>query len=85
MRRLALFLESSIERGTGWVVFEPNDEPLWARIRATVSAFLHDLFRQRAFEGSSPRDAYFVKWDRTTTTEGDIAAGWGTSRSVSRC
>ena len=51
-----------------WVVFEPNDEPLWAQIRLNVGAFMHDLFRQGAFQGTTPREAYFVKCDKETTT-----------------
>lgn len=75
VRRLALFIEESLYRGTQWVVFEPNDEPLWAQIRLNVSAFMHDLFRQGAFQGTSPREAYFVKCDRETTTQNDINKG----------
>ncbi|MCL6693390.1 phage tail sheath subtilisin-like domain-containing protein [Pseudomonas sp. R3.Fl] len=75
VRRLALFLEESLFRGTQWVVFEPNDEPLWAQIRLNVGAFMQDLFRQGAFQGSSPREAYFVKCDRETTTQSDINRG----------
>jgi phage tail sheath protein FI len=75
VRRLALFLEESLYRGTQWVVFEPNDEPLWAQIRLTVSGFLHGLFRQGAFAGITPRQAYFVKCDKDTTTQNDINLG----------
>lgn len=75
VRRLALFLEESLYRGTQWVVFEPNDEPLWAQIRLNINAFMQTLFRQGAFQGSTPREAYFVKCDRTTTTQADINAG----------
>jgi uncharacterized protein len=75
VRRTALFLEESLYRGTQWVVFEPNDEPLWAQIRLNVSAFLQNLFRQGAFQGKSPREAYFVKCDRETTTQTDINLG----------
>jgi phage tail sheath protein FI len=75
VRRLALFLEESLFRGTQWVVFEPNDEPLWAQIRANVGAFLHDLFRQGAFEGSTPQQAYYVRCDDTTTTASDRDRG----------
>jgi phage tail sheath protein FI len=75
VRRLALFLEESLYRGTQWVVFEPNDEPLWAQIRLNVGAFMHNLFRQGAFQGTSPRDAYFVKCDGETTTQNDINQG----------
>jgi hypothetical protein len=75
VRRLTLFIEESLYRGTQWVVFEPNDEPLWAQIRLNVGAFMQNLFRQGAFQGTSPRDAYFVKCDRETTTQNDINLG----------
>jgi hypothetical protein len=75
VRRLALFIEESLFRGTQWVVFEPNDEPLWAQIRLNVGAFMRNLFRQGAFQGSSPREAYFVKVDSETTTQNDINLG----------
>ena len=75
VRRLSLFLEESLYRGTQWVVFEPNDEPLWAQIRLNVGAFMHTLFRQGAFQGASPRDAYLVQCDSTTTTQDDINLG----------
>jgi phage tail sheath protein FI len=75
VRRTALFLEESVDRGTQWVVFEPNGEPLWAQIRLSVSAFLQGLFRQGAFQGASPAEAYFVKCDAQTTTQADIDLG----------
>jgi phage tail sheath protein FI len=75
VRRTALFIEESLYRGTQWVVFEPNDEPLWAQIRLNVGAFMHNLFRQGAFQGSAPKDAYFVKCDGETTTQNDIDLG----------
>ena len=75
MRRLALYIEESLCRGTRWVVFEPNDEPLWAQIRLAVCAFMQRLFRQGAFQGASLRDAYFVKCDGETTTKDDINRG----------
>ncbi|WP_017296912.1 phage tail sheath family protein [Nodosilinea nodulosa] len=75
VRRLALFLEESLYRGTQWVVFEPNDEPLWAQIRLNIGAFMNNLFRQGAFQGRTPREAYFVKCDRETTTQNDIDRG----------
>ena len=75
VRRLALFLEESLYRGTQWVVFEPNDEPLWAQVRLNVGAFMQGLFRQGAFQGAAPRDAYFVKCDNQTTTQNDINLG----------
>jgi len=75
VRRLALFIEESLYREIQWAVFEPNAEPLWAQIRLNVGAFLQQLFCQRAFQGSTPRDAYFVKCDAATTTQNDIDAG----------
>jgi hypothetical protein len=75
VRRFALFLEESLYRGTQWVVFEPNDEPLWAQIRLNIGAFLQNLFRQGAFQGQTPREAYFVKCDKETTTQTDINLG----------
>ena len=75
VRRLALYLEESLYRGTHWVVFEPNDEPLWAQIRLNVGAFMHNLFRQGAFQGTTPRDAYFVKCDKESTTQNDVNLG----------
>ena len=75
VRRLALYIEESLYRGTQWVVFEPNDEPLWAQIRLNVGAFMHNLFRQGAFQGGAPKDAYFVKCNKETTTQNDINQG----------
>jgi uncharacterized protein len=75
VRRLALFIEESLFRGTQWVVFEPNDEPLWAQIRLNVGAFMQTLFQQGAFQGSSPKDAFFVKCSSETTTQTDIDNG----------
>jgi phage tail sheath protein FI len=75
VRRLALFLEESLYRGTQWVVFEPNDEPLWAQIRLNLGAFMHGLFRQGAFQGTTPQEAYFVKCDKETTTQADRNLG----------
>jgi hypothetical protein len=75
IRRLALFLEESLFRGTKWVVFEPNDEPLWAKIRLNLNAFMMGLFRQGAFQGSTPDKAFFVKCDSETTTQADRNLG----------
>ncbi len=75
VRRLALMMEESLYRGLKWAVFEPNDEPLWAQLRLNVGAFMHNLFRQGAFQGSKPGDAYFVKCDSETTTQNDINLG----------
>lgn len=75
VRRTALFIEESLYRGTQWVVFEPNDAALWAAIRLNVGAFMSTLFRQGAFAGTTPRDAFFVKCDAETTTPADVDAG----------
>jgi hypothetical protein len=75
VRRLTLFIEESLYRGTKWVVFEPNDEPLWAQIRLNVGAFMHTLFRHGAFQGTTPREAYLVKCDHETTPQADIDNG----------
>ncbi|MEB3283268.1 MAG: phage tail sheath C-terminal domain-containing protein [Lyngbya sp.] len=75
VRRLALYLEESLYRGTQWVVFEPNDEPLWSQIRLNIGAFMNNLFKQGAFQGKTPKEAYFVKCDSETTTQYDIDRG----------
>ncbi|PTR05757.1 hypothetical protein C8R32_1163 [Nitrosospira sp. Nsp5] len=75
VRRLALFIEESLFRGTQWVVFEPNDEPLWSQIRLNIGSFMHTLFRQGAFQGKSTREAYYVKCNSETTTQNDINLG----------
>jgi hypothetical protein len=75
VRRLALYIEESLFRGTHWVVFEPNDEPLWSQVRLSVGSFMHGLFRLGAFQGRSPAEAYFVKCDGDTTTQADRDLG----------
>jgi len=75
VRRTAFFIEESLYRGTTWIVFEPNDEPLWSQIRLNVDAFMRNLYRQGAFQGSTPAQAYFVKCDSDTTTQTDIDSG----------
>jgi phage tail sheath protein FI len=75
IRRFALFLEESLYRGTRWAVFEPNDEPLWAQLRLNINAFMFSLFRQQAFQGTSPQEAYYVRCDKTTTTQDDRNKG----------
>ncbi len=76
VRRLALFIEESIRRGTQWAVFEPNDEAVWLQIRVAIGAFMLGLFRQGALQGRTVADAYFVKCDSTTTTQNDIESGF---------
>jgi len=75
VRRLMIFLEASIDRGLQWVVFEPNAEALWARVRRAVSNFLTVVWRNGALEGTTPEQAFFVKCDRTTMTQTDIDNG----------
>jgi len=75
VRRTALFLEQSINAGTKWAAGEPNDEPLWARLRQNVGNFMNGLFRQGAFQGNTPRETYFVKCDRETTSQEDVDRG----------
>jgi Bacteriophage tail sheath protein len=75
IRRIALFIEESLYQALQWVVFEPNDEPLWAEVRLNIGAFMNSLFRQGAFQGKSPAEAYFVKCDKETTTQNDIDRG----------
>jgi phage tail sheath protein FI len=75
VRRLFIFLESSLQVGTQWVVFEPNDEPLWARVRASVTNFLTTVWRSGALQGVTAAEALFVKVDRTTMTQDDIDNG----------
>lgn len=75
VRRLALYIEESIQRGTRWAVFEPNDAPLWGQIRLNLTTFMQGLFQKGAFQGKTPREAFFVKCDKETTTQADIDAG----------
>lgn len=75
VRRTALFIEESLYRALKWAVFEPNDEPLWAELRLNVGSFMQNLFRQGAFQGKTPAEAYFVKCDNETTTQNDINLG----------
>jgi hypothetical protein len=75
VRRLALFLEESLYRGTKWVVFEPNDEPLWAQIRLNVNAFMQGLFLQGAFAGQKASDAYRVKCDKENNPPESVDQG----------
>jgi phage tail sheath protein FI len=75
VRRLALYIEQSLYQGTQWVVFEPNDATLWGQVRLSVSSFMDTLFRQGAFAGASPRDAYFVKCDADTNPSSSVSLG----------
>ena len=75
VRRLFIFVEESIEEGTQWVVFEPNNEKLWARVRATITQFLTRVWRDGALMGTKAEEAFFVKCDRSTMTQDDIDNG----------
>jgi len=75
VRRMAIFLRSSIYNGIQWAVFEPNGHELWANLRLTIEGFMEQLFRQGAFAGATAREAYFVKCDEETTPEVDQVAG----------
>lgn len=75
VRRLALFIEESVEQGVQWAVFERNDDRLWAALRTQVEAFLLDLFRRGAFQGASPRDACWVRCGRETAPAGELDRG----------
>lgn len=75
IRRLLLYLEKSIEEGTLWTVFEPNDENLWARVRQTIVQFLTSVWKKGALMGVDPKEAFWVKCDRSTMTQDDIDNG----------
>jgi len=75
VRRLLIFIEKSIDLGLQWVVFEPNADPLWARVRRVIGNFLTTVWRNGGLEGTKPEEAYFVKCDRTTMTQTDIDNG----------
>ncbi len=75
VRRTALFVAESISRGTQWITFEVNGEPLWAQVRLNVEAFLHQLFRQGAFQGLTPAQAFFVRCGPDTMTPEEVSAG----------
>jgi phage tail sheath protein FI len=75
VRRMALFLEQTLYANLGWVIFEPNDEPLWTAIKTSIEAFMLGLFRQGAFQGDTPSKAFLVKCDDQTTTQDDINNG----------
>jgi phage tail sheath protein FI len=75
VRRLAFYIEESVFRGAQWAVFEPNAQPLWTQITLSAGAFMQALFKQGAFKGQTPDQAYFVRCDNTTTTPADVANG----------
>ncbi|MDH4100239.1 MAG: phage tail sheath subtilisin-like domain-containing protein, partial [Nitrospirota bacterium] len=75
VRRLFIYLEESIDEGTQWVVFEPNDEKLWARVKQSITEFLTRVWKDGALMGKTVEEAFFVKCDRTTMTQDDIDNG----------
>ena len=75
VRRTALFIEESILQGTKWAVFEPNDEPLWSAVRLNIGAFMNSLFKQGAFQGSTPAEAYLVQCDADNNPQSSIDLG----------
>lgn len=75
VRRLMSYIEKSIELGTQWVVFEPNDQDLWARVRRTVSNFLERIWREGALFGETPEQAFYVKCDETINTSDTMILG----------
>lgn len=75
VRRLFIFVEESIEEGTQWVVFEPNDEKLWKRVIQTATQFLTRVWKDGALMGTKPEEAFFVRCDRSTMTQDDIDNG----------
>ena len=75
IRRLFIFVEESIKQGTNWVVFEPNDERLWARVHRTIDAFLTRVWRGGALQGSSPSEAFYIDISANTMSQDDIDNG----------
>jgi phage tail sheath protein FI len=75
VRRLFIFLEHSIDKGTQWVVFEPNNEATWANVRHTITDFLFNVWKQGALMGTKPEEAFFVRCDRSTMTQNDLDNG----------
>lgn len=75
VRRTAIMLRKSIYSGIQWAVFEPNDADLWGQLRMNITSFMMGLYRQGAFQGAAPSEAFFVKCDGETTTQGDIDRG----------
>ncbi|MEU5263767.1 phage tail sheath C-terminal domain-containing protein [Amycolatopsis sp. NPDC021455] len=75
VRRLFIFIEETIRRGTQWVVFEPNDSDLWARVRRTVAAFLHGLWMQGALVGATPEQAFYILCDESNNPESSVSEG----------
>ncbi len=75
VRRLFLYIEQSIDEGTQWAVFEPNDEDLWARVRQSAENFLTTVWRDGGLQGSTADEAFYVKCGEETMTQDDIDNG----------
>jgi len=75
VRRMALFLEQTLYANLKWVIFEPNDDPLWSAITMSINAFMLGLFKQGAFQGDTPSKAFVVQCNGQTTTQADIDNG----------
>lgn len=75
VKQLLCTIEEALVAGTQWIVFESNDEPLWAQIRLNIGSFLQNLFREGVLAGIKPKEAYFVRCDSSTTTRADINRG----------
>ena len=75
VRRLFIFVEQSIKAATNWVVFEPNNSSLWARVQMTISSFLENMFRAGMLSGDTPAEAYYVDIGPNTMSRDDILNG----------
>lgn len=75
VRRLFIYVEASIDVGTQWVVFEPNDEPTWARVRQSITNFLIGVWKDGGLQGTKQDEAFFVRCDKTTMSQDDIDNG----------
>ena len=75
IRRLFIYVEESIKANTNWVVFEPNDEALWNRVRVTISSFLETLWRNGMLAGASAGESFFVDIGPSTMSQDDIQNG----------
>jgi len=75
VRRLFIFVEESVSKGTQWVVFEPNDEFTWSRVKRSITEFLTSVWLSGALVGTTRDEAFFVQCDRTTMTQDDIDNG----------
>jgi len=75
VRRLFIYIEKSIKTNTGWVVFEPNDSTLWARVKISISSFLNTVWRNGMLAGATEQESYFVEIGESTMTQDDILNG----------